>query len=561
MSENYYFNILKHIMNWSLMYIVFTILIGGLIFYLVSKKQKRRRRNSFRKKNTPITAAKSRIGKTTNNRPKATANKVSITTKKHINKDETTLKSTETTIKSKKSLDTSKTTTSNELSLPKKEEVLQPDTIENSKIKYIGYDPINIFAQTEPLSYPYVIMPNKNSVIKFPRKGRVGRKGFKEGEFYLYLIKYFKNKFQILDDRYITTKNQIRPFEPDFTLIDEALGKNIFIDIEIDEPYEGINDLNKRQATHYQQSNKNRDNAFKNRGWIVIRFAEIQIHQNPDSCCQFIADVIKSINPKYSIPKELVGLAKIKSIKQWTKNEAIKWSNEKYREKYLGIDSFGLIHTDNQLNIAKELDIEKEIEIIVKDDKLIHIPIELKKSYTNLEKINLAINSGRYLSFVVKGEKCIIKPISISSNILIAFCYVKNSNRSFDLNSLEDLNIKETYYTLRLSGPTIGVDKITNAVNQCIAYNKLIRMKYTRAAWTNMLVNKQTGELLIDKIEAEESIRTISNVQRSIDVLTQKHIDLYKLNSNYITAYCHKREEQRTFRFDRIGEIEILNIT
>ena len=28
----------------------------------------------------------------------------------------------------------------------------------------------------------------------------------------------------------------------------------------------------------------------------------------------------------------------------------------------------------------------------------------------------------------------------------------------------------------------------------------------------------------------------------------------------HITAYCHKRHEQRTFKFERINELEILNI-
>ena len=52
-------------------------------------------------------------------------------------------------------------------------EIDNPEKEEQSKEKYIGYDPINVFAQTEPLSFPYVIMPKPNCVIKFPRKGRL----------------------------------------------------------------------------------------------------------------------------------------------------------------------------------------------------------------------------------------------------------------------------------------------------------------------------------------------------------------------------------------------------
>ncbi len=45
-----------------------------------------------------------------------------------------------------------------------------------------------------------------------------------------------------------------------------------------------------------------------------------------------------------------------------------------------------------------------------------------------------------------------------------------------------------------------------------------------------------------------------------INALAKEQINAYNLNSNHISAYCNKREEERTFRFDRIGEIEILDL-
>jgi hypothetical protein len=439
-------------------------------------------------------------------------------------------------------------------------ETIQPEKEEHSKEKYIGYNPINIFLQTEPLTYPYVLMPKPNSVIKFPRKGRSGRKGYKEEKFKLYIEKYFKNDYQIFDDRFILVKDSAKPFEPDFTLIDEKNGINIFLDVEIDEPYEGLNDIPKRKPTHYQQSDINRNNAFKIRGWIVIRFAEIQIHQEPDSCCKFIADVLKSINPKYVLSDTLIKLKKINPLPQWTKEEAEKWSKEKYREKYLGIDSFGLTISEVEQIGIDETELGDKIEKQVKDDIFIPAEIKVKPPIAKLDKIYSAINSNKYLSCKIGNEKTIIKPLRVSENELTAFCYVKNRERTFSIYELNNLEIKDSYYTLRVAGPTIGLDQITNAVNTAITYHKLIRMKYTRSSWTNMVVDEETGELLIDRIEAEESIRTINDVQLSINALAQEHIEAYNLDSNYITAYCNKREEKRTFRFDRIGEIEILNL-
>jgi len=75
-----------------------------------------------------------------------------------------------------------------------KEESLKEEDNNQSKVKYIGYNPINIFAQTEPLNYPYVLMPPKaKNVIKFPRKGKTGRKGYKENDFLIRISDFFKD--------------------------------------------------------------------------------------------------------------------------------------------------------------------------------------------------------------------------------------------------------------------------------------------------------------------------------------------------------------------------------
>jgi hypothetical protein len=439
-------------------------------------------------------------------------------------------------------------------------EIVVPEIEEQSKEKYIGYNPINIFAQTEPLYFPYVIMPKPNCVIKFPRKGRIGRKGYKEEAFKIHIDKYFKSCFQILDDRFILIKNRTKPFEPDFTLIDEKEGINIFLNIEIDEPYEGLNDVVNRKPTHFQCSDTDRNNAFKNRGWIIIRFAEIQVHQQPDSCCLFISDVIKSINSRYKISEDLTNIKKIQPIRQWTKEEAEVWSINKYREKYLGISSFGLTAEGTTLTDINETELGDKIEEKVKDDVAFITPKVSKTPNPKMEQINSSIKLNKFLSFKYKDSKTIVKPIKATENTLTAFCYIKNYERSFDIYNISDLHQKDKYFTLRVAGPSIGLDQITTVVNTAINYHRLIRMKYTRRTWNNMLVDIETGELLIDRVEAEESIRTINDVQLSINTLAQEHIENYRLDNNYITAYCNKREEQRTFKFDRISEIEILDI-
>ena len=443
--------------------------------------------------------------------------------------------------------------------LVKKPETIVPEIEEQSKEKYIGYNPINIFAQTEPLHFPYVIMPKPNCVIKFPRKGRAGRKGYKEESFKGYIEKYFKSNYQVFDDRFILIKNSTRPYEPDFTLINEENGINIFLDIEIDEPYEGTNDIENRKPTHYKYSDTNRNLAFTNRGWMVIRFAEIQVHQQPDACCQFVAHILKSIHSEYSVPVPLQSIEKIKPVVQWTEVEAKQWSLDKYREKYLGIVRFGVTANDNVLQDIEETELGENIEEQVEDEEIQIINPTLV-NLDNLQKLIMASVTRKFISCSINNEKTIFQPTYVYDHETSGFCYVKNDSRTFRIADMENIEVKDNYYTQQISGHQINVEQISNIVNTAIDYQKYIRMRYTRIGWRNNYVDTETGEYFENIVEAEESIRTISDVQLSINALAQEHIQNYRLNSNYLTAYCHKREEQRTFKFDRISEIEILDI-
>lgn len=433
---------------------------------------------------------------------------------------------------------------------------------EQSQPKYIGYNPINVFEQTEPYNFPYVIMPEPGCIIKFPRKGRAGRKGFKEDDFRSYLTKYFSKAFKIYDDRFITVKGNGKPYEPDITFTDEKNGVNIFLDIEIDEPYEGINEIALRKATHFLYADTNRNNAFKKRGWIVIRFAEIQVHEEPLQCCLFVADVIKSIHSKFNIPSALLKVHAVTPVKQWTKDEAEGWSKGKYREKYLGIESFGFVPELERLEGVEETDLGEIIESEVEDEPPFIPPREKPKISNNPNRdiVQAAIKNSKFLSFRHNGSRTITKPKNINGSLFTAFCYVKNRECEFSISDIENPILKHKPFTVEATGPNLGLDSIKNVVNTAIQYGKFIRMTYTRSAWTEMKVDKETGEVIIEATKAEESTRTINNIKLSIDALDQTQIDRYDLDENYITAYCNKREAQRTFRFDRISEIAILDL-
>ena len=414
-----------------------------------------------------------------------------------------------------------------------------------SKPKHIGYNPTNIFAQTEPLNYPYVIMPSRpECVIKFPQKGRSGRKGYKEESFLQFIQKYFRDTFKIYDDRYVLAKTN--RYEPDFSLLNEKEGINIFLDIEIDEPYEGINDVNNRKATHFQYADTNRNNEFKNRGWIVIRFAEIQIHQNPEGCCLFIAEVIKSIYPQFNIPQDLATAKRLEPIQQWTKELALTWSKEKYREQYLGIDRFGYLPETSGADIALIQDEETEKEVI--DDA----PIIPEKEVPTIEQstIEKAIQLNKYVAFQYEGEKTIVKPSKCDNSIMEGFCYVKNAIRKFEISKMKNIHQKDNYCTVSLSADKLGIKNVANIMNIIIPNHKYVRMEYTKPARSFVTMDPETKQFIPVQTEAETSIRTISDIQ----------LDTEGWGENYIRAYCHKREDGRTFYFARISLLEVLDL-
>jgi hypothetical protein len=431
---------------------------------------------------------------------------------------------------------------------------------EYAEIKHIGYTPIKNFTQTELINYPIVLMPETNCIIKFPQKGRSGRKGFTESNFKKHLDNSFNNNnTAIFNDHVILVQNSPKVLEPDFTLISEQDGINIYLAIEIDEPYEGLNDIKKRKPIHFLHADVNRNNSLKNRGWIVIRFAEIQIHTRPLACCRFIADVIKGIDNTYAIPDELLLVEKIEPTKQWTKDEAIKWSLEKYRESYLGIERFSFSRRSSQLIAFEETEIGSQIEIHVEDDMFEpNVPITMR-TFSQIERIRFAINSKSYLSFSIEDEITIVEPLRFSENSLTAFCFVKNKERNFNLDQMKNVKMKNEYFTLKLTESDIEIEKISNVLNIAIEYKKTVRIRYIKPESTSYNYDEDIGEEIEFTTEEEESIRSISNIQLTMNNPLNSDF-LFTPDERHITAYCHKREELRNFRYDRIDEIEILDI-
>lgn len=104
------------------------------------------------------------------------------------------------------------------------------------------------------------------------------------------------------------------------------------IDIEIDEPYVASTG----KPIHYVGDDVVRDSYFTDAGWVVIRFTEKQICENPTACVDFIAQQIEQItlgalDNLFSYDENNIVI----QSRQWTEEEGRQLAFEHYRDTYL----------------------------------------------------------------------------------------------------------------------------------------------------------------------------------------------------------------------------------
>jgi hypothetical protein len=196
------------------------------------------------------------------------------------------------------------------------------------------------------------------------------KKGASEEDFLSFLIERFGN---IVFQNYTVAGNHFnRPYLPDFTIYDRNIG--YCIDVEIDEPYIGSNG----KPIHFTDSlhDKKRDNYFARNGWVIIRFAEKQVIENPNDCCNIIAETINKICKdltEFEINQEII----LSPLKQWTKDEAHEMAFKRERNKYLKTNLI------EKLNKEQHESSEEYIEEIPKEEEEVIINIPEPKNQRN----------------------------------------------------------------------------------------------------------------------------------------------------------------------------------
>lgn len=194
--------------------------------------------------------------------------------------------------------------------------------------KYTTVNQINTEQQNQ---YPIIYYPKKRTLIKLPRKAPSIQSGTVANKFHSHLVNLLANDYAIYDDLILATQREAPPYIPDFVLIKESDTQTIFIALEIDEPY----DHQSRTPLHCINQDKHRNDYFTQRGWVVIRFAEIQVHQFPEASCDQLGKLIQKIDPDFHPPSFPKKQQDLQPVNCWTSLQAKKWASNQQREKYL----------------------------------------------------------------------------------------------------------------------------------------------------------------------------------------------------------------------------------
>ncbi|MGL5938137.1 MAG: hypothetical protein ACRCY5_05355 [Phocaeicola sp.] len=267
--------------------------------------------------------------------------------------------------------------------------------VDYSQLLHVTYSLIDSIGT----AFPIIRAPRKGSPIKFPVKGRNGKRGACEESFCRVIVENeLGNKFY--DNLTLLVAGY--QYEPDLAYIDA--NKGIFIDIEIDEPYAGWEKIPIHYKTLYGTIDDRRNTLFTERGWTVIRFSENQIHNQPLSCLKEIFQLIRKIDDTIVIPASVQNQPDLKSEDMWTKENAEEKIINKEREKLLNISEFKIPNNERYTVILEDYEegIEVEKEVITKrDDEAwrIHSISKTYKEYINnnphgkyIEKANSAID-------------------------------------------------------------------------------------------------------------------------------------------------------------------------
>ena len=246
--------------------------------------------------------------------------------------------------------------------------------LSSSSLVFKGNFQYDKFAgEADHSTFPSLKVPQKDTPILVPQKDKTGATiGVMEPvlqETLLEICNELKDVC-ILENVKLPILNRNYSYRPDICLYWEK--KNVYIDIEIDEPY----DIVSRKPIHYKGNGDNlRDRYFIRNGWCVIRFAEQQVHDNVDGIANYIKRVLSWLTEDENIKFNEDSLD---SVDRWSYEQAETMASDNIREHYLGLPNYVPANNIQAVCYNNVLDTESPIFIKPDEDILPFSPEETK---------------------------------------------------------------------------------------------------------------------------------------------------------------------------------------
>ena len=168
--------------------------------------------------------------------------------------------------------------------------------------------------------------PKTFPILQFVQQRHFKQAEYCDDNFESQIGKSEKILYRTLEDYFDSSKihwnsRQIGNKRPDFIYEDKT--KNVYIAIEIDEPYI----YKTKTPLHYyaNEVDAKKESIYRTNGWTVIRFSESQVINHPNECCKFLAQVIDyyQVELKYSKIPRLKTLDSLQPVKHWDYNDAM----------------------------------------------------------------------------------------------------------------------------------------------------------------------------------------------------------------------------------------------
>lgn len=401
-------------------------------------------------------------------------------------------------------------------------------------------------------AFPSLKVPQKDTSILLPQKDRTGATvGVMEPvlqECLRDICKDLKGVY-LLENVKLPILNRNYSYRPDICLCWEE--KNIYIDIEIDEPY----DIVSRKPIHYKGNEDNlRDRYFIRNGWCVIRFAEQQVHENVEGVVNYIKRVLNWITEDGNIKfkEETLG-----SIDRWSYEQAETMASNNTREHYLGLPnhipvdgSLQLDEYDNDSVLDSYAFVKPNEDILppIIESKWVSIVDEMRKS--SAEYCKVIKNNGYQWVYKCKTIEAIISngEYQIKGDSPLGYELRISLNEIAELIPLQNL-FSDVHYEYHSGMSLDELEKLQKIIFDAIAKGKPIWIAYdsnTSGFGTRFLSN---------------IVYCWRNNSMRAPHVGLGHGEKYGMSSlSQIFAYCSERKECRQFATDyRVKELKVLN--